>query len=630
MGNTSSNYENTSGYNTTPWNGRCHDCDAFISPSDGINSNYVSTSYGPRCRSCDNKREQRARKERQRRAHQEANDTFDNIKNKTQTLNNYIPCESESVIQDYMNALRYRRDWARIDYEQNMVHQHGINSDKKIYTVRSCTIRCGAEGHIIFYGDENNWPSYYLSVRNWQKGTNPVITEALMKHEKCPKCEQEMQNANQEFDTKKSEASELTYYIHITNDNCKNETRELINPSRFNNNWAAVDHELNLFYQHKKRNDKRIYTWKYCKIYCKSKKHILFDHNETNWPKPSDPTRNSFSDIEDILKKSECTECRNEIDAVKAKIQDFEAKQNSFLEILKEPISTEKNMKLSDITKLEMDLDATFKECKEAIDSVHNIVNEAKSLAEAEEGTVTYETQLDLEIFTKKAVQKQNDISKQKREVFLMDKQLNEKEILLIKNETEAMEQLMNEKNNKLKINEQYKNIDKLRGVLSAMMQNKSCEDIAGDEMQILDQLFDKLLQLLHEKYIANEQRVDELNKCKERIQIIRQKLEKQKGENKYLLELLDQEYNRLNTATETAMKKFEENGIYFLSVSVGLKENIIDKFVECGCDKLDDIKDMNNEDLIEIGIESNMRRKKILKQVQLLNKKFTENKNDE
>eukprot|EP01084_Bolivina_argentea_P012551 23477_1 len=101
---------------------------------------------------------------------------------------------------------------------------------------------------------------------------------------------------------------------------------------------------------------------------------------------------------------------------------------------------------------------------------------------------------------------------------------------------------------------------------------------------------------------------MDELNECKLRVGVIGKKLEKQKGENKYLLQLLDQEYNRLYTSTENAIKKFEETGVYFLSVTVGLKENIIDKFVEIECDKLDDIKDMVNMDdeyLIEIiGIQ--------------------------
>eukprot|EP01084_Bolivina_argentea_P214902 364800_1 len=441
--------------------------------------------------------------------------------------------------------------------------------------------------------------------------------------------ERAMERANDEFETERSKAAKKNNYIHITN-NCENETSNLIKPSRFNNKWAGVDYELKLVYQHKKVNNKRVYVWKYCKIYCNAKSHIIFNRNETNWPEPKDSTCNSFTVIDEVLNKKECSECKNEMDKVKAKIDQFETKQDGILNALKERTCTSSQIKLSqiklsEITKLEIDLNETFKECKEAIESVENIVSESKSIAEEEEGNATYETQIDLDKFTKKAVKKQNEISRQKQNVFRVEKALNVTEKALNVNENEINDELITQKEVKLKLNEQYESVDKLREVLGAIMVNKSEADIAGDEIQKLNEKINELLKLLHERYGTNEQRMDELNECKLRVGVIRKKLEKQKGENKYLLQLLEQEYNRLSTTTESAIKKFEENGIYFLSVRVGLKENIIDKFVESGCDKLDDIKDMNDEDLIEIGIESKIMRKKILKQIHLLNEKFNE-----
>eukprot|EP01083_Nonionella_stella_P295470 1004230_1 len=95
--------------------------------------------------------------------------------------------------------------------------------------------------------------------------------------------ERAMERANDEFETERSKAAKKNNYIHITN-NCENETSNLIKPSRFNNKWAGVDYELKLVYQHKKVNNKRVYVWKYCKIYCNAKSHIIFNRNETNWP----------------------------------------------------------------------------------------------------------------------------------------------------------------------------------------------------------------------------------------------------------------------------------------------------------------------------------------------------------
>ena len=40
---------------------------------------------------------------------------------------------------------------------------------------------------------------------------------------------------------------------------------------------------------------------------------------------------------EEVLNKKECSECKKEIEAVKAKIEEFESKQDGILGALKEP-----------------------------------------------------------------------------------------------------------------------------------------------------------------------------------------------------------------------------------------------------------------------------------------------------
>eukprot|EP01083_Nonionella_stella_P266455 901378_1 len=76
---------------------------------------------------------------------------------------------------------------------------------------------------------------------------------------------EELIQANQEFSEFEKNTQKLNNFI----DNYKlTQIEDMIQSSLSNSKWVGINYELRLVHQHKKYHDKRIYVWKYCKIFC--------------------------------------------------------------------------------------------------------------------------------------------------------------------------------------------------------------------------------------------------------------------------------------------------------------------------------------------------------------------------
>ncbi len=65
---------------------------------------------------------------------------------------------------------------------------------------------------------------------------------------------------------------------------------------------------------------------------------------------------------------------------------------------------------------------------------------------------------------------------------------------------------------------------------------------------------------------------------------------------SQYLVQLINEECQRIGKATDDAMDKFEERTNYFLSVTVGLKQEFVEQLI--GYD-LEDIAELTKDDLV-------------------------------
>eukprot|EP01084_Bolivina_argentea_P195225 334962_1 len=445
---------------------------------------------------------------------------------------------------------------------------------------------------------------------NKSSNSSPVFKSQLFYEDRCSLCGKYPRISSEKNYCKFCESQVITHVKNKFNDDSM--VKHYVSPMEINNEW---------YYQGKGEHDFKDWTCK-CKFYCKKNKHLLFG-GVVKFPLKNDAITNLFKNTK------ECPKCKQQdIDTMKSKINAIELKQDNILDLLQKTTLNSESIKLSYITKSECDVKKLLTECKELIKNVTGVVENAKRMVKKEHESPTYQTKIGLNEFIKKATSKQNAILQEKQKLFTMEKQLNDKEINIIKNQNEIDAELINERKKKSKLIEQNENIDKLQKELGIIMEHNA-EDIymPATKVQKINTLFDKLLKLLHEKYIQNEKCMEELDDCKGRVNTILSKLRNQKSNNIYLCQLLDEQYNRLDTATQSALGKFEENGIYFLAVTVSLKQDIIDKFVNFGCDKLDDIKDMNEEDLREIGIHSKLTRKIILKHVKRLNENHEKKK---
>eukprot|EP01084_Bolivina_argentea_P266009 451070_1 len=251
------------------------------------------------------------------------------------------------------------------------------------------------------------------------------------------------------------------------------------------------------------------------------------------------------------------------------------------------------------------------------------VVQEAsQGIASEVNETETYETQQKTEAVIAKIESQQQVITQHKQKVRENITKINKEEIDIIQNENDTNIALIAAKREQNELHGLDQEIDTLRAELQSLGGKEINSNPSA--VQKMNKAYDVLLQKLQEKHKNNKEYINELKTTKKRIGEIRTKLIITKSNNKYLMECLDKEYQRLNDVAQNVMVKFEQRATFFLSVTVGLKDDIIQKFEDYGIhDDWDEIMQLNDAELIDIGVEKKGIRNKILRIISQTNQKL-------
>eukprot|EP01084_Bolivina_argentea_P043018 79285_1 len=277
------------------------------------------------------------------------------------------------------------------------------------------------------------------------------------------------------------------------------------------------------------------------------------------------------------------------------------------------------NLSIEDLTTYQHDITTMIQNISAGQALGIDIINNSKSETEEISSTPTYESK-DAKtghIHKLKALQqKVATLLQKKREA---GTKLNNKIIENKKHQNKLNKELIKSKEAENKMNEIDNEI--------SLLQKEIVDSITGDDVATNRDAVDKmnkkvedLICLMKQKHAENTQRISELNDCQTRIHKIHAQLVKAKSDNIYLMELLNEEYTRVTQVEKDVIKKWEERGIYFLSVTVELKEDVIQLFINQCYEKLDDIKSLCDSDLIDIGIDKKGIRDRILRCIRELN----------
>eukprot|EP01084_Bolivina_argentea_P241252 405055_1 len=284
-----------------------------------------------------------------------------------------------------------------------------------------------------------------------------------------------------------------------------------------------------------------------------------------------------------------------------------------------------KQPNLADLLVDEKEIDAIIGECVSAKANSDETVKLATDLGIEELNTPTYTNDDTLNKNIEKYKKAKKQIIDKKKKIQERIEKVNNTQIETSKNKIAVEEELIIQKENEIKLMNNNKKLDQLRLDL---------DNINGEERNAnpaafgaTKAKFDELYKLLQTKYSENKDKISKLTECYDRILKIQSKLKNQQIKNKYLQKLLDEQYDNLCEAVDGAMKKYEERGTYFLSVTCGLKESIITKFDDIldGDLDLDMIIEMGQDDLIDMGIDNKFIRGKILLQIKQLKKSQNE-----
>eukprot|EP01083_Nonionella_stella_P087235 242596_1 len=278
------------------------------------------------------------------------------------------------------------------------------------------------------------------------------------------------------------------------------------------------------------------------------------------------------------------------------------------------------DINLNTLQKDQDEIDQLLQQSKSATAQTESYVKFTQDLGQQVTDTPTYEDQQKKQEGINKCNVAQAQISAkrktatdQKQKILAKENKLSKDKINIEKGKVKARE-------TENALNNDLVKSDKLRTELNQVTgAEMNANPAAFDKMK---EKFNQLCELLKTKHAENKQKMKQLEKCEEKVHDMQTKLKKQKLQNKYLIKLLDEEYKRMSAAKEDIRTKYEERGTYFLAVSCGLKQDVIEKLEEIVGEEhdMDLIQEIKAEDLIEVGIDNRILRVKILKAIIKLN----------
>lgn len=397
--------------------------------------------------------------------------------------------------------------------------------------------------------------------------------------------------------------------------------------------------------------------WKKCKIYCtKYNYHVLYEgtnhqqivsHLNANEckecvkmeaeKKERDDEIKRLKAEADKLKKAKAKEQKDKEEKDKREKETFARAKNKATETMKEfknkadKIKQEiKNMDhFNDNIESEIKLDEQCvvdleQQIADGINSINaqkveiqNVLNNCQGLSDEEKQRETVKSQQELDDILDKYQNQQDEIIKYKSKLKEHNKKLDKKKKKVIEEQQRIQKKILDEMKNKEKLDPLQQKIDDLQ---------KAIHKIPGDQIKsnpeaikTIKKAHNELIKSLKEKNKKNNLLNKELKECSKRLNKIRGLIAKSQSENIYLIQLLDEDYERLDGAIESAEMKYEENGVYFLSVTNGFDQDIVKLFVDAGYDQLDEIKGIDDEqELIDIGLIDPKQRKMVKRKLKI------------
>eukprot|EP01083_Nonionella_stella_P069945 186817_1 len=277
---------------------------------------------------------------------------------------------------------------------------------------------------------------------------------------------------------------------------------------------------------------------------------------------------------------------------------------------------------LDELTQTSTEFTKLIQQNKANLDSIQEA---NKGLITEAEGNNTYDTEQEMQSMMDQITEQQEVISVHKQKVRERIKKVNEQEIDIIKQETTVNDALIKTKKEETNLHGVDGQIDSLRKELQGLSGKEVNSN--PEAVEKMNKTYDQLLKKLQEKHAENKEKYAELKQVKTNITMVRAKLMNTQKNNKYLLQCLDGEYERLNNVAQDVANKFERRAVYFLSVSVGLQEDTIRLFEEYGIgDDMDGIMELTENDLIDIGVAKKGIRNKILRMIMIKKRKANQN----
>eukprot|EP01084_Bolivina_argentea_P091714 165074_1 len=386
-------------------------------------------------------------------------------------------------------------------------------------------------------------------------------------------------------------------------------------------NWSRVEKDISG------------YVWNHCKIYC-HQNHCVYYQDKFD---PSKSAGYYHQEITNILSKPQCPKCKREVerkkstdDAVK-KSNDYNVKSNEIMNKLNKIQFDEQGgcntdnidfkesntpyiETLNDLNQMDQELNNLKTEAETQFAAVSDLITACKDMTDEIDQQQLIESKQKLETIVNGIKNIQSQLLNAKQKARERIKVTNEKLIDLKKKEKSNTDAFIAQKQKENELND----IDEEIQSSQKEMRLNGAERNANPEAATkIDKKYNDLLKNLKEKHNSNKERSGQLEKCQDSINNIKAKLIATQSKNKYVIECLDKEYDRLDDISQGAQVKYQQFPMYFLTMELQLKEEVMDTFKEVGLhEDMDSILELIDDDLKELGIKTNFKRKNILKKI--------------
>eukprot|EP01084_Bolivina_argentea_P193375 331762_1 len=466
--------------------------------------------------------------------------------------------------------------------------------------------------------DKCDFCGYYQMPQIIGGITHHPLMESINGKLKCPSCRDAEQRREREAKAARLESAHTKpgYCPEYYSFSC--------------NNWADVDYSI----------DSYNFVWTKCIINCKAKRHSIY--YQPNFNNSSHLSASYYHlEITNKLSLSECPDCKkenakvaafntscksaqNKINNLSTELTNIENMLNQFTSHKTETesktdASTATNLQsIKQIEQKEKDILKSILSFQSVKDQISTTQQQNNTVIENIQATQTYTSESELDASIQKLQNILQKCAESKEILHTQIEDANNREAELLEQQNKTNDEIKQKLKDQNELNDMNKRIDDQKAKLSGFSGSEI--NAKGDDIQALNQRFDKLLISIRGKYKDNKQRIDELNDCQKRMRKIRAKIKKEKSDCKYLIQLIEEECERISAATDEAMNKFEERTNYFLSVTVGLKQDIVEKLIDFD---LEDIVDLKEDDLINDYNMDKASRSKLLRCIKKINNKL-------